>query len=251
MLVPVYTCRPHNVPKMRALLLLLFVTFSFEFVPFALSSRMLPSSSSSDNAVVVDFKGGQLKLGEPYYVLSPASTQPAEGLCLDDIKSNETSTDCPHNVVQCTMFYKSILGMPIIFSSPDNTTTTTTSNSTTDDNLVKENTSYKIQFSGVTGSCAKETVWGLTFEHDTTCEFVTTDPAAPPVEFQLKKQGSGYAIVYCEIIPLPRIPVCFSVGFHQFGMYYSRLVVGLDIEAVEFFFVKKTTNVTALPHASS
>nr|GMD62843.1 Kunitz trypsin inhibitor 2 [Ipomoea batatas] len=197
---------------MRALLLL-FVTFSLEFVPLAFSSRMLPSSSSSD-AVVVDFKGGQLKLGEPYYTLSSASVQQAEGLCLDDIKPNETSTD---------------------------------------EGLVKENTSYKIQFSGVTGSCAEETVWGLTFEdNETTSEFVTTDPAAPPVEFQLKKQGSGYAIVYCEIIPLPRIPVCFSIGFRQYGLYYSRLVVGVDIdEPIEFFFVKKTTDVTALPHASS
>nr|GLL41134.1 hypothetical protein DM860_008914 [Ipomoea trifida] len=186
---------------MRALLLL-FVTFSFEFVPLAFSSRMLPSSSSSSSdAVVVDFKGGQLKLGEPYYTLSSASVQQAEGLCLDDIKPNETSTGCPHNV-----------------------------------------------FSGVTGSCAKETVWGLTFEdNETTSEFVTTDPAAPPVEFQLKKQGSGYAIVYCEIIPLPRIPVCFSIGFRQYGLYYSRLVVGLDIEPVEFFFVKKTTDVTPMP----
>lgn len=230
-------------------LLLLFVTFSF--VPLALSSRRLPSSSDVA-AVVVDVQGKELKLGEPYYAISEGPIH-IEGLCLHDLK-NETvkngTSGCPHDVVQCSIFDQPIVGVPIIFSNSSsgaNLTANAGGNSTTDA-FVMEETSYTIKFPVKESSCAKDIVWGLVRGNDSYSEIVTTDPSAGAAEFQLKKDGDGYLISYCIMIPLPRVPICYSVGFIQDG-FYSRLGVGIGLEPVQFSFATKPSRVQK--HATS
>lgn len=210
-------------PNMKALLIFssLFI-FSLSFVPFAFS-RNFPFSPP-----VLDTDGKELKLGAAYYVLSQAMVRP-EGLCLADVK--DPSASCPHDIVQCTLFDKSLLGSPIIFSL-DNST---------EDVVVRESTSYDVQFS-VAGNCSSNdtAAWTLAETSSPLTKYVGTYPDTPAVQFQVQKSGLGYNIVYCEIIPLPRTPLCFAVGFIQDG-FYSRLGAGIGVQPVQFLFVSNET----------
>nr|GMC76107.1 kunitz trypsin inhibitor [Ipomoea batatas] len=233
---------------MKGLLLLLFVTFCV-VVPFAFSSRLLTDSSS--DVVVVDVQGKELKMGEPYYALSQGTVH-VEGLCLKDLK-NETSSSCPHDVIQCTVFDQPLVGLPIIFSNSSSAANLTADSggNSTEDAFVTENTFYTIKFKvedNNNSSCDGDTTWGLGKGSDDNSKIVTTDPADKAVEFQISREGLGYKISYCITIPLPHIPICYPIGFIQDG-FNSRLGVGVGIQPVEFVFATKPGRVKK--HATS
>nr|GLL23510.1 hypothetical protein DM860_008914 [Ipomoea trifida] len=234
---------------MKGLLLLLFVTFCV-VVPLAFSSRLLTDSSS--DVVVVDVQGKELKMGEPYYALSQGTVH-VEGLCLKDLK-NETSSSCPHDVIQCTVFDQPLVGLPIIFSNSSSAANLTADSggNSTEDAFVTENTFYTIKFkvedNNNNSSCDGDTTWGLGKGSDDNSKIVTTDPADKAVEFQISREGLGYKISYCITIPLPHIPICYPIGFIQDG-FNSRLGMGVGIQPVQFVFATKPGRVKK--HATS
>nr|GLL23508.1 serine protease inhibitor 2-like [Ipomoea trifida] len=206
-------------------LVLLFVTLLTLFVPFAFSLEFpFPPS-------VTDIEGNDLQLGVPYYAFSAAFILPS-GLCLLDLK-NQT-IGCPHDVVQCSLLPKPTLGLPIIFSTGG-------AFNATPGAVVKESTPYTVRFPVTAAGllCLKDTVWGLA-DVNPFWKFVTTDPSAAAAEFQVQREGFGYKIAYCVYIPIPRIPVCYPIGFIQDG-FNRRLGLGLGIDTVQFFFTKNGT----------
>ncbi|VFQ92901.1 unnamed protein product [Cuscuta campestris] len=207
---------------MKALMLYFFTSLLFLFLSSApiVSPRRFPTSPP-----VVDVDGKELKLGAAYYVISQALPHP-EGLCLVNVQNNQSSAH-PHDVVQCTPFPdEPLLGFPVVFSAAADDT---------EDPVVRENTVYNVKFP-VKGNRSNETaVWALTEAHSPIQKFVTTDPKGTKVQFQAQRVGFGYKMIYCVVIPIPRIPICYAIGLiPDFG--YNRLGIGLGLEPAQFFF---------------
>ncbi|CAH9066205.1 unnamed protein product [Cuscuta epithymum] len=199
-------------------------------VPFVFS-RQFPTSPP-----VVDADGKELKLNAAYYAISAAFFH-LEGLCLVNVNNNEPKAH-PHDVVQCnsTKSKEAVNAFPVIFSAVDDT----------EDPIVRENVSYTVKFS-VNRNVSNETVWTFGEAHNPLQKFVTTNPKGPAIQFQAQKVGFGYKIVHCVVIPIPRTPVCYNIGFiPDFG--YNRLGIGLGLEPVKFFF---KNNVTAVNNTAT
>nr|GMC73245.1 kunitz trypsin inhibitor 2 [Ipomoea batatas] len=166
--------------------------------------------------------GKEVKLGKPYYVSS--TLFPPLGVCLVD------NVKCPKDIIQCPTFYDDTRGLPVTFSSVVNST---------EDTVVRENTPYRIELSAP-GNCSNGTFWYLKDDGIPGTDFVAIGPKTVAVEFTIQKVWLGYKIVGCV---LPPFPICYGVGIvSEFG--FNRLGIGSDVQPVEFYFAKATTNST-------
>lgn len=205
---------------METFQLSLYLFLFLSFLPFIAFSSTLPFPA------VTGVDGEELKLGEPYYIFSTILPK-QDGLCLVDTFKE------PNEIVQCPFFYDTYRALLVTFSA---------ANQTTEDTVVRESIPYRIEFSDA-GKCSNGNFWYIKDGGNPLEDYVGIGPETLAVEFVIKKVFLGYNILYCILIQIPAVPICYGFGFiEEFG--FRRLGFGLGVNEVQFFFSNVTTNST-------
>lgn len=198
--------------------LLLLSSLLLSFIASSLTAPIFPP--------VFDVEGRELKRGEAYYLLSGGNILLPVGICREE-----------ENVVQCPFIKGDPRGLPIIFTAVNNYGGG--GGEKMADALVRENTYYNIFFISL-DLFTEETYWYLKDGHLPNQLFVAEGPQYIAMPFAIRKVGLGYKLIYCVPIPIPRIPICYPLGFNM-DNGYNRLGIGLGVRAALFSFKKNAT----------